>query len=92
MGHKHLDAHTVATIRRRYAEGDKISHLAEHYGSSFSTVHRIVHHKTYTDIMDSAADRGALNVDRPRQRTDRQIKDKYQRLAAHLSQNPPPRA
>ena len=90
MAHKHLDAHTVATIRRRYAEGDKITHLAEHYGSSVSTVRRIVQQKTYTDIMDSAADRDPLNLARTPKRPPGRID--YARVAAQVRQNRPQRA
>lgn len=64
MGYKHSDAHTVATIRRLHAEGEKVSHLAEHFGRSISTVRRIVRGETYTNVKDSAADRDRLNVER----------------------------
>ena len=54
MSRKHLDAHTVAVIRRRHAHGDKLAHLAEHYGISESCVHNIVKHRTYKNVLDSA--------------------------------------
>lgn len=62
MGSKHLDAHTVAVIRRRHAEGEKLAHLAEHYSIGVSTVRRIVRRETYTAVLDSAADRDALDL------------------------------
>ena len=58
---KLLDAHTVATIRRLHAEGDKLSHLAEHFEVSVSCVRGIVRRTTYTEVEDSAADRIPLD-------------------------------
>jgi hypothetical protein len=83
MSRKHLDAHTVAVIRRRHAQGDKLSHLAEHYGISVSCVHNIVKHRTYKNVQDSAADSTGLNLERERSNpvAPTQLSGRYARLA-----------
>ena len=62
MGSRHFDAHTIATIRHRHKMGDKISHLAEHYGSTDTTIRHIIQRKTYTDVSDSAIELDALKL------------------------------
>ena len=84
MSRKHLDAHTVAVIRRRHAQGDKLSHLAEHYGISESCVHNIVKRRTYKNVLDSAADSTSLNLKRSRPGAPTPLSDKYARIRATL--------
>ena len=90
MGTRHFDAHTIATIRHRHKMGDKISHLAEHYNSTDTTIRHIIQRKTYSDVPDSAIELDALQLV-PRVRPAApagggvQLNDKYAALRQRIA-------
>ena len=56
MGARHIHSDTVRQLRRRYADGYRISELVEGFGLSRSAVHGIVRKKTHVDVLDTNLD------------------------------------
>ena len=56
MGARHIHSDTVRQLRRRYADGYRISELVKGFGLSRSAVHGIVRKKTHTTVLDTNLD------------------------------------